>query len=243
MIGRAVAAVGVALGASLALTTPASAADGQVRLDPSAVANTARLAEPTDPVDRAQGCDGINAFLDDVAFTPPADVDGWTFTLPAESSGEFAEIRLTFTTPERAAVAVEIPGTGRGWLGHLGSTGSRSSKSAYLVTASDWTLTGGEATVSSDPAGGTFLLGTTCAQLPPNANSAPTGAAGDPVAVAPSPPAPTGDDESEITAIAVGSVLLVGVGLIAAGVALVGQRRPKEESAPKSPIGPFAHFR
>lgn len=251
MIGRVVAALGIALGAFLALTTPAHAADGQVRLDPSAVATTARLAEPADPIDRAQGCDGIGAFLRDVAFTPPHDVDGWTFTLPADAKGEFAEIRLTFLTPERTTVDVTIPGSGRGWLGHLGSTGSRSSKSAYLVTTADWTLTDGDATVSDEAARGTFLLGTTCARLPPTTGAA-AGTAPDPVAVDPSPPPATGDPDagSTTTAVAVGSVLLVGVGLIAAAVALVGQRRRDGDDGgntndrhPKSPIGPFAHLR
>jgi hypothetical protein len=241
MIGRAIAAAVAAVAAvGLAALGGAPAwADGPVPLDPDARRTTARLAEPADPVDREVACAAIADFMKTVDYVPRNDVDGWTFALPADVEGEFAEVRLTFTTPDVTTVEVKIPGVGDGWLGHLGSTGGGTSRSAYLVTPADWMLVGGEATVSDGSDGAAFTLGTTCGGLTPD--TADTGDDNGPVGGeaatlptgSPSPTAAAGgagdrpDDGAgglPSTGMAVGSVLLVGAGLIAAGVALVGLR-------------------
>jgi LPXTG-motif cell wall-anchored protein len=234
MIGRAFAAVGIALGATLGLAAPAFA-DSPVPLDPNSVVTTAKMAEPTDPVDRARGCDAIADFMQAVKVVPAGDVDGWAFSLPPEVAGEFAEVRLSFRTPDQEAVEVKLPGTGSGWLGHLGSTGDRSSKSAYLVTGQDWTLVGGEATVTEGGEGAAFQLNTTCAGLRAAAGATSQGSDAGPVATLPTPSSAavagsggTGDGGLPSTGVAVGSVLLVGAGLVAAGVALVGLRQRRD---------------
>ena len=214
------AALGVAAAATLGLAVPAFA-DSPVPLDPTAVVTTARMAEPTDPVDRARGCDVIADFMQAVKVVPTGDVDGWAFTLPPDVTGEFAEVRLSFGTPDQQRVEVKVPGTGTGWLGHLGSTGLRSSKDAYLVTGEGWTLLAGEATVTDGGQGATFRLDNACAGL------TSTGIETGPVATLPTPtPQPQETEGLPSTGVAVGSVLLIGAGLVAAGVALVGSSKP-----------------
>jgi hypothetical protein len=225
-IGRVVAVVGVAFGASLGLAAPAHA-DTPVPLDPTAVVTTARMAEPTDPVDRARGCDVIADFMQAVRVEPTGDVDGWAFTLPPAVAGEFAEVRLSFGTPDEQRVEVKVPGTGTGWLGHLGSTGDRSSKDAYLVTGPGWTLLAGEATVTDGGQGATFRLDNACAGLTTTVKGTSAGSDTGPVATLPTPTPQARETQGlPSTGVAVGSVLLVGAGLIAAGVALVGSSRP-----------------
>jgi hypothetical protein len=185
------------------------------------------MAEPTDPVDRARGCDVIADFMQAVKVVPTGDVDGWAFTLPPDVTGEFAEVRLSFNTPELKRVEVKVPGTGTGWLGHLGSTGDRSSKDAYLVTGKGWILLDGEATVTDGGQGATFRLDNACAGLEATVKGSNPDTDTGPVATLPTPttkPAPAKGLPS--TGVAVGSVLLIGAGLVAAGVALVGSSKP-----------------
>ena len=129
---------------------------------------------------------------------------------------------------------MKLPGTGSGWLGDLGSTGDRSSKSAYLVTAQDWTLVAGEATVTDGerarrssstppaPACGRPSAGQARHGRRPGRDPADAVVGGVPGSGG------TGDGGLPSTGVAVGGVLLVGAGLVAAGVALVGLRQRRD---------------
>lgn len=221
----AIAAGGVL---ALAAVAPASAADdptGEIDLSSDHVDKTAGGAE--------QECTGP---LDDLG----QGLDGWHFVLPASSGDAFVKLNLTFAMSGGGTVPVEItstdsgsPSTGSEWSGWIDNAGSSEvDKHAYLTTSSGWTLTAGTAEVTNPAEDGRFNLSHACAPSPtpsPSSSETPTSSPSSSESSSPSDdsesPSPDEDGGLPVTGTAVGGAVVLGVGLLAAGIAMMAVRR------------------
>lgn len=176
----------------------------------------------------------------------PGNVDGWHFVLPdAGGADNFVSLTLTFDTPGGEVVAVidernpqgatdPAVSSGTGWYGYIIATGSGDYRHAYVFTDAGWTLTAGEAVIEEDTEFGAFNLSHVCAGTPgtPPPSSPPPSEppASEPPASEPpasEPPEEKDDDEPElpITGLQTGGLVALGVGLLAAGAAMMVVRR------------------
>lgn len=211
-----------------------AAADGPVPINPGNVPTTAKEFEDQDPQKRAANCKDIIDFLDSLPDEPETQgdedllIDGWHFILPG-NTGDFEEIRLTFTKPDSTEVEVTVEGASLDplWFGLFNKTGSGQVKHAYVFTEAGWTLTAGEADVTGTA--DKFNLSHTCAGLGDNPSTPPGGSGTPPPGGGSQPPGnggtPGGGGGLPVTGAAVGGMVIVGVGMLAAGVALMAVRR------------------
>lgn len=222
----------VAGGGVLALAMAAPAyADSPAEINDDHVPTTAADFKPqecTDPFDSL-----------------PGNVDGWHFVLPnAGGADNFVSLTLTFDTPGGEVVALIdarnlhgadplVESSGPGWTGYIIATGAGDYRHAYLFTDAGWTLTAGTAVIEEDTEFGAFNLSHVCAGTPgtPPPSSPPTSPppseppASEPPASA--PPEEDGEEEPElpITGLQTGGLVALGVGLLAAGGAMMVVRR------------------
>lgn len=180
----------------------------------------------------------------------PDNVDGWHFVLPsADGADNFVSLTLTFDTPGGEVVAVidkrnphgetdVALSFGSGWSGYIIATGSGDYRHAYMFTEAGWTLTAGSAMIEEATEFGSFNLSHVCAASPGTPPSEPPASqppasqppASEPPASQPPatvPPEQEGDDEPElpITGLQTGGLVALGVGLLAAGAAMLVVRR------------------
>jgi LPXTG-motif cell wall-anchored protein len=225
-------AVAAAAAGALTLIAATSAlADTQISINPKQVPTTA---------DKFGGDDCTGPFAN-----LPDDQDGWHFVLPAASGDSFTSLTLTFTNLSGGTVTVTItstdpqnPSTGSGWSGYIDNAGSSGAdKHAYVFTDAGWTLTGGTAMVTGDTGvHPQFVLSHTCAGTPSEESPSPTPSESEST---PSNGSSTpggggsttgGGGGLPVTGSAVGGIVVVGIGLLAAGVALMAVRRRRDLS-------------
>jgi len=182
----------------------------------------------------------------------PGDKDGWHFILPSASGDNFLQLDLVFTKPGGGSETVTItsnnagspsvdttPPTGE-WSGYFDNAGAVD-KHAYLFTDEGWTLASGTAQVDGAAAqpSDTFNLSHTCAgDGPPPTEPPPTTAPPtDPPATteppgnggsSPPPTTTTPGGGLPVTGTAIGGILIAGIGLVAAGIALLAIRRRRD---------------
>ena len=177
--------------------------------------------------------------------------DGWHFVLPAEGApnAEFVSVTLTFEDENRDEHTVKAV------------IGNPSDKHAIAYTPSGWTLTGGSAEITGEEDGKPteFVLSHTCPDSLSNSPSAspsespsgspsessgpsespsgsPSGSVGPTESpsgsVAPSvSPTPPGGGGLPVTGLAIGGMVLTGLGMVGAGAAMRALRRRNSEAA------------
>lgn len=182
--------------------------------------------------------------------------DGWHFVLPSGSPepAVFVEVRLTFEDATGATQTKTIPGDG--------TLGPPSAKHAIIYTPAGWTLVAGEADITGQADGkpSEFNLSHTCpASASPSPSASPTGSpTGSPTAtptgsptvtptgsVVPTPSdtptssvtpstSPTPPGQLPVTGLAIGGIVLTGLGLVGAGAAMRVLRRRDPAAAESS---------
>jgi LPXTG-motif cell wall-anchored protein len=221
------------MGKTMAVRLAAAAAGGMLALAGAMPA----LAQSTTTVDikgdqvptTAEGfgeqeCDGPFENL-------AGDQDGWHFIL-TQYSGDLPELAMSFDFEDASGAAVHIDAEPAGFV----RPGESSTVHLWLATDAGLTLVGAQATGPDDGFGGNpqFNLSHTCPGEDTPGNETP------PPTVTPSPPGETpetpgenggggegpGDDgELPVTGIRVGGMVVLGAGLLAAGVAMLAVRR------------------
>lgn len=233
------AAVSFASGvAVLALAGPALAVDATIPIKDDHVPTTA-ADFPT------------HECTDDQLPQKPGE-DGWHFVLPAGSPepAVFVEVRLTFE--DEGGAEHEVTAT----------IGNPTDKHAIVYTPSGWTLVAGEADITGQVDGkpSEFNLSHTCpGSASPSPSASPTGSpTGSPTAsptgsptptptgsVVPTPSdtptesvtpstSPTPPGKLPVTGLAIGGIVLTGLGLVGAGAAMRVLRRRDTAAAESS---------
>jgi LPXTG-motif cell wall-anchored protein len=214
-VGRLAAVAGTAAMVALAAAAPAWA-DTTVGINPGNVPTT---AEDHDD----HGCD--------FGGGPFADKDVWVFVLPGEHDkvGDFVSVTAVFG----ANGSLTIPTDGGDIVTDKGTS------KAWIITPAGWTLTGATAVVTGTaekfnlthtcPAGGGGTESPTPA--PSDSESPTTSTPGSPgVSVSGSSGAGSGGGGLPVTGTATVSIAVLGVALVAGGIALLAVRRRKEET-------------
>jgi LPXTG-motif cell wall-anchored protein len=227
-------AVATAAAGALTLVVATSAwADTKIFVNPAQVPTTALEFGGGDD------CIGPLAGL-------PDGVDGWHLVLPSSSGDNFVSLTLTFSKPGGGTATAVItstnssaPSTGAGWSGYIDNAGG-SDKHAYVFTDAGWTLTAGEAIVTGDVGKHPqFVLSHTCADTgsstppsnpPSDGGSSPSDGGSTPGGGSSSGGGSDTGGGLPITGTAVGGMVVVGIGLLAAGVALMAVRRRRDLS-------------
>ena len=242
--GGLIMAAGVALAIAVSGTAQATVQDGVINLNPDHVDTTADEFKEKE-------CDGP---LSDIS----EDQDGWHFVLPASAGDDFIELSLTFTKPDDSTVDVTItsvdensPSTGPGWSGFIDNAGaSGSDKHAYVITEAGWELTAGEAKVTNPSEDGFFNLSHTCPGVPespspsPSESESPSPSPSESESPSPSPsesesPAPPATTppaappqeekpELPVTGLGIGTLLVLGGGLLVGGIAMMSVQRRRD---------------
>jgi LPXTG-motif cell wall-anchored protein len=220
------AAVGVA---ALATAAPAWA-DITININPGNVPTT------------AAGFGDNNNCDPDLGGGPFPDKDVWVFNLPVQTR-DFVSVTAEFSTDgDNTTVeqALTIPTDG-------GAIVRKGTSKAWIATPAGWTLVGATAVVTGDaPSGDTkvfFVLTHTCAATStpsgsPTPSESPSGTPSETPSESGSAslPPPSGTSSAPgggggglpVTGTALGGLVVLGVGLVAAGVALLSVRRRRE---------------
>jgi LPXTG-motif cell wall-anchored protein len=221
------AAVGIA---ALATAAPAWA-NITININPGNVPTT------------AAGADNNNTCDPDLGGGPFPDKDVWVFNLP-DQTRDFVSVTAEFSTDGDDTTVEQtlmIPTDG-------GAIVRQGTSKAWIATPAGWTLVDATAEVTGDaPTGNTkvfFVLTHTCA-----ATSTPSGSPTPSESPSESPSGTPSETPSEsgsstpgatssapgggggglpVTGTAIGGIVVVGVGLVAAGVALLAVRRRRE---------------
>jgi LPXTG-motif cell wall-anchored protein len=189
-------------------------------------------------------CDGPFADL-------PDGFDGWHFVLPSASGDSFVQLNLVFTKSD-GSESVTITSTDSNnpsedatvplgeWFGYFDNAGA-AEKHAYVFTEAGWTLTSGTAQVVGAAAdeSDVFNLSHTCAgdgtppTEPPPTTAPPTEppSTTEPPGNGGSSPPPTTTTPGgglPVTGTAIGGIVIAGIGLVAAGIALLAIRRRRD---------------
>jgi LPXTG-motif cell wall-anchored protein len=174
-----------------------------------------------------QECDGP---LEDL----PENVDGWHFVVGA-GGDFFTSLTLTFDTPDGEVIVFidsddpENPSENGDpfWSGFFGEPNTTH---AWVITEAGWTLTDGEATVNEAGEQDQFQLSHTCPGVPDDKTPPPTTEPPEET----TPPGETTPPEDEpklpVTGAQFGGLLILGGGLLAAGLAMVAVRRRRNIS-------------
>jgi hypothetical protein len=233
------AAVAAACACLAAFAVPAAAQAAQAaetaHLDRDSIPTTALAFTKSDCSDVLDFLNALGGGEGSVRQTIAADggaVDGWTFSLQTgKPERGFISIRLTFTTPQGGREVVDVPDVNSSWYGKIGTSGGRDDAFAYVITPAGWSLVGGEADTAG-AATDSFSLLHTCANVlkdeqpapTPTSEPATTKTSETSTAAASDAGEGAGGQDNSATGFAVGAVLIIGAGLIAAAVALVGIR-------------------
>lgn len=201
-------------------------ADATININPGQVPTTAKQFG-------TQECDGPFEGL-------PGDKDGWHFILPAGAGDDFLSVTLTFSSPGGTVTATvtsrdpNAPSTGAGWSGYIAEAGgSDVFRHLWLFTDAGWTLTAGTATVSGTPGQNPqFVLSHTCPGTPASPSNPPSSPPSDPSNPPSSPGVPPSSGGGggvggglPVTGPAIGGAIVLGLGLVGGGIALVMMRR------------------
>ncbi|GAA1684046.1 hypothetical protein GCM10009830_34150 [Glycomyces endophyticus] len=206
-------AAAAGLGAALALSTPAQAAEVIILIDRDQIPTTAEEF-PT------HSCDGLPELGD--------DHDVWIFELPAEAGaeGNFVDITATYADA-----------TGSERTRTMGVHGDLLGEhTAYVTAPTGWTLLDADALVNDPDEGATFELVRTCLGAP---TEEPTGE--EPTSEEPTSEAPTSTGEETspgaesptgpilpVTGVPLGVSFVTAAALAAAGAALLLMLRRRE---------------
>lgn len=223
-LARATVAVAAAGGMTLMAASAAWAATETIPLKSTHQGQTAEsgdwdIFEPSCPVDE----------FNDHAV--PAGFDGWHFVTP---SGEFQTLYFTFEDLAGDSVEITIDQTGAtpytGWIrADLG-------KHAYLFTPAGWTLLTGNADIAGAQHSD-FNVSHTCvgvpSTVPPTATESPSPDVTPSEGMVTTPPGqttPPAVDETEkpflpVTGAQLGGLVVLGIGLLGGGGALMFLRR------------------
>jgi LPXTG-motif cell wall-anchored protein len=160
------------------------------------------------------------------------DEDGWHFVLTG--NGSFTSITVSF---DPDGVKDDDPSDDVTFTGTPDNPGDftfykagQDWKHAYLFTPAGWLLVDGSATVAGGDDTTKFVVSHTCAgeETPTTPPTSPTSPSESTPGETSSAPGGGGGGTLPLTGTAVGGIVVVGVGLVAAGVALMAVRRRRE---------------